>query len=213
MFTAGLGLTGSELRFKQNPAVVRCRTVYLIILTRIIRRLQRRLETLRSRGTIIGLAALLIVALVGYFGVSLFWPVATPGLANSVEMAVDGLEQNRSTGQIMLVLKEKAGGRRLAMAVGQAEARSIATELQGARPDVPFTHDVMRDMLQRLGARVSYVLVDGVSGGTYSAKITVVSEGREFQVSSRPSDAIALALRTHSSIYAEPSVLDRPSAS
>lgn len=200
-------------RSELNATVVRCRTgggaLVLIILSRVFRRLLLKARELRQRRLLVGAAILVPVVALAYFGVSTLWPGASPSLASTTEMVVDGLEQNRSTGQILVVLKDKAGGRRLTMVIGEPEARTIFVELQGIRPEAPMTHDVMRDMLQRLGARVNYVLVNNVSGGTFSAKIFIASEGREIQVDSRPSDAIALALRTRSPIFVESSVLDR----
>lgn len=128
------------------------------------------------------------------------------------EMTVEDIRQSRSGDQITLVLKEKSGNRRLVMAVGMGEALVIASDLnRQARLQVepPTSYDLMRSLVQELGGTVNRVVVNNVSNETFYAKVIMSTDSRQFEVDSRPSDAIALALRARAPIFAEASVLDR----
>ncbi|MBI4492737.1 MAG: bifunctional nuclease family protein [Chloroflexi bacterium] len=181
----------------------------------ILRRLLRRVLT---RGLVIGrlqlaVGAVLLLALVGggaYFGLSrLLSGGGSEGLSGTSEVSVVDLQRNPTTGQVLMVLKEKAGTRRLVMVVGDTEARTIFDELQGARSDRLLTYDLMREIVQRLGARISHVLVNHVSETTFYAKVILATEGRQLELDSRPSDAIALALRSKAPIFVDSQVLDK----
>ncbi len=103
----------------------------------------------------------------------------------------------------MLLLREVDGTRGLPIWIGAAEASSIANVLEGATPPRPLTHDLMADLLEALGHTVTSVKITDVSEGTFYAVIDVDGE----QVSARPSDAVALALRVGAPIYADEDVL------
>lgn len=180
----------------------------LLILRRILVRFVR--SILRLPGPRLAVVGLLLV-LLGAGGYALVTRLSPGGggvdLANASEVSVEGLEQNPSTGQILLVLKEKAGRRRLAMVVGDTEARTIFVELQGVRSERPLTYDLMRELITRLGARISHVIVNHVTESTFYAKVVVTTDGRQVEVDSRPSDAIALALRAKAPIFVDAQVL------
>ena len=129
--------------------------------------------------------------------------------ADTREMTIEDLRPVRGGEQINLVLKEKNGNRRLVMAVGQAEALAIASDLRSRNSDRPMTYDLMRSLVQELGGRVNHVVVNNVSETTFYAKVVMSTETRQIEVDSRPSDAIALALRSKAPILAEVSVLDK----
>jgi bifunctional DNase/RNase len=117
--------------------------------------------------------------------------------------------------RIDLILKEKAGNRRLVMAVGQSEAMAIFSDLSAiqsrAKPKIegPTSYDLMRSLVTELGGTVNRVVVNNVTNETFYAKVIMSTESRMVEVDSRPSDAIALALRARVPIFAESSVLDK----
>ncbi|MDR5695973.1 MAG: bifunctional nuclease family protein [Armatimonadota bacterium] len=90
--------------------------------------------------------------------------------------------------------------------IGQAEATAIAIQLQGVKTPRPMTHDLLKSILQSLSATVKRVVVTDVQNSTYFAEIHIVSNGQEIIIDSRPSDAIALALRMEAPIYIEEKV-------
>ena len=105
----------------------------------------------------------------------------------------------------IVLLREADGGRFLPIWVGAVEATAIAYAQQGIEPPRPLTHDLMRDVLGALGVTLTEVLITALEDGVFYATL-VFSNGT--RVSGRPSDAIALALRTDSPIRAEEAVLD-----
>lgn len=126
---------------------------------------------------------------------------------NRVEMSVEEIAGSAESGPAV-VLKEKGGKRELSIFVGLPEAQAIARELRGETPPRPLTHDLLRSVIEAMGGKVKYVLVDDLRDNTYYAKI-VLANGRETAVDSRPSDALALALRARAPIYVSQSVLAR----
>ncbi len=90
--------------------------------------------------------------------------------------------------------------------IGTAEAQSIALELQGVRMPRPMTHDLIRQMLTQLTISVDRIVVTDIQNGTYFAEIHLKTNGTDVVVDSRPSDAIALALRAEAPIYVEEKV-------
>lgn len=180
----------------------------LVILKRLLLRVIKGVISLHPRSIAVALLALVLVGAGGF--AAFLWLSGGRGLGSvdsASEVSVEGLEQNPSTGQILLVLKEKAGKRRLAMVVGDTEARTIFVELQGVRSERPLTYDLMREIITGLGARVSHVIVNGVSETTFYAKVIVSADNRQLEVDSRPSDAIALALRAKAPIFVDAQVL------
>jgi uncharacterized protein len=146
--------------------------------------------------------------------------VAAAPTSNDVrEMVVEEIRPIRGGEQINLILKEKAGNRRLVMSVGQSEALAIFVDLSAlqsrAKPKVesPTSYDLMRSLVQELGGTVNRVVVNNVSNETFYAKVIMSTESRQVEVDSRPSDAIALALRARVPIFAESSVLDKAGVS
>ncbi len=132
-----------------------------------------------------------------------------------VEMHLAAVRVELPTNNPVVLLQEVEGARRtLPIFIGAPEATAIAFALQGVTPPRPMTHDLMRDVLVALGASLERVLVtelrmgeDGRSG-TYYAELHLRIGGEARVVSSRPSDAIALAARLGTSIYAEDELLD-----
>jgi uncharacterized protein len=144
---------------------------------------------------------------------------SAPTSSDVREMVVEEIRPIRGGEQINLILKEKAGNRRLVMSVGQSEALAIFVDLSAlqsrAKPKVesPTSYDLMRSLVQELGGTVNRVVVNNVSNETFYAKVIMSTESRHIEVDSRPSDAIALALRARVPIFAESSVLDKAGVS
>jgi hypothetical protein len=112
----------------------------------------------------------------------------------------------------IVMLKDPDNRLNLPIWVGPLEATSMATELEGAKPSRPMTHDLIRNMLAEFGATVECVEVTDLRENTYFAQIQLKTrEGRAIAIDSRPSDALALALRTKSPIYVAKKVLEASS--
>jgi bifunctional DNase/RNase len=196
------------------------------------------------RGMVVGIVhrwfiSLLTLGLVGgaVYGLAVQGVIQIPGLALTPvssasaqaassdvrEMQVEEIRPVRGGEQINLILKEKAGNRRLVMSVGQSEALAIYSDLSAVQPrtstaprpkiESPTSYDLMRSLVSELGGTVSRVVVSNVSNETFYAKVVMSTESRQVEVDSRPSDAIALALRARVPIFAEASVLDRAGVS
>ncbi len=103
----------------------------------------------------------------------------------------------------VVLLVDQAETVALPIWIGTAEAQSIALELQGVRMPRPMTHDLIRQMLTRLSISINRIVVTDIKDGTYFAEIHLKSNGTDVVVDSRPSDAIALALRAEAPIYVE----------
>jgi bifunctional DNase/RNase len=111
--------------------------------------------------------------------------------------------------QRVVILREKDADRYLPIWIGPAEADAIAVRLQDVTVARPLTHDLLRNMIEQMGARVAYIVVNDLSNDTFFARIVLDVHGETMEVDSRPSDAIALAVRVEAPIYAEEDVLDR----
>lgn len=110
--------------------------------------------------------------------------------------------------QPIVLLKEADGVRYLPIWIGAPEATAIATALEKVVTPRPLTHDLLRSVIDVLGAVASRVVITEMRDSIFYADITFDADGKEVAVSSRPSDAIALAVRTGTPIFADPSVLD-----
>jgi len=112
----------------------------------------------------------------------------------------------------VVLLREQTGERVLPIYIGPEEAKAIALALEGVATPHPMTHDLLRDTLTALGATVVRVTVTELRDRTFFAELELQIEGRTVRVSSRPSDAIALAVRVDAPIYAAEDVLDEAAA-
>lgn len=126
-----------------------------------------------------------------------------------VEMTVESVRINLTTGQRVVILKDGPADRYLFIWIAPAEAASIAMELQGTTSPRPLTHDLLKAVIGELGGKVTSVIISDLVDEIYYARIVMDANGRHAEVDSRPSDAIALAVRTKVPIYVTESVLDR----
>jgi len=126
-----------------------------------------------------------------------------------IEMTVEGIRVSLMNYQRVVILKEKDADRYLPIWIGPAEADAITVRLQDVSVARPLTHDLLRDVMEKLGAQVEYVLINDLSDDTFYARIILNVNGERLEIDSRPSDAIALAVRVQVPIFAEDSVLER----
>jgi len=130
-------------------------------------------------------------------------------VVNVVPVELLGVRLEVPANTPIVLLQEAAGRRRvLPIYIGNNEAAAIAYALEGVVPPRPLTHDLFRNVLESLGAQLDRVVVTELVEHTFYAELHLVVGGSPLTISSRPSDAIALAVRTSSPIFAEESVLD-----
>jgi uncharacterized protein len=125
-----------------------------------------------------------------------------------VEMTVESVRINLATSQRVVILKDGQGDRYLFIWIATAEAYSIAMELQGTASLRPLTHDLLKSVIAELGARLTSIIINDLQDDIFYARLILDANGRHVEIDSRPSDAIALAVRTKVPIYVAESVLD-----
>lgn len=129
-----------------------------------------------------------------------------------VECEILGMSTNPSSaGAYALLLKELFGTRRLPIIIGQAEAQAIALELEGIKPPRPLSHDLMKNIIDNLGGTVLQVVISELRENTYYAQIIIDLSTLNIEIDARPSDAIALALRSQAPIFVADSVMESAS--
>jgi len=126
-----------------------------------------------------------------------------------VEMTVESVRINLQTSQRVVILKATKEERYLFIWIAHAEAYAIAIELQGTSSPRPLTHDLLKNIIVDLGAKIESIVISELIEDIFYARIILDVEGRHVEVDSRPSDAIALAVRAKTPIYVEESVLER----
>lgn len=126
-----------------------------------------------------------------------------------IQVNIMGLSSSPSgAGAYALILKEIEGNRRLPIIIGGSEAQSIALEMEGIKPPRPLTHDLLKNVVEALDGSLQEVYVHELREGTFYAKITVETLTETKEIDSRPSDAIALAIRFGAPIYVADAVMD-----
>jgi bifunctional DNase/RNase len=124
------------------------------------------------------------------------------------EMVIYGVSFDMVGKQPIVLLKTADGNKFLPIWIGHPEAAAILMKLQGATTPRPMTHDLVTDMLSQLEVKVARIAVTELRDNTFYALITVVADGAEIEVDSRPSDAIALAVRAGAPIFAADAVIE-----
>ncbi|GIU93606.1 MAG: hypothetical protein KatS3mg012_0063 [Gaiellaceae bacterium] len=127
------------------------------------------------------------------------------------EMTLYGVSFEPIGKQPIVLLKTADDDRYLPIWIGHAEAAAILMRLQGAIPPRPMTHDLLADVVSELQGEVVRVTVTELRENTFYARITIVQDGRELEIDSRPSDAIALAVRCDAQIFAAEDVIEESS--
>ncbi len=125
-----------------------------------------------------------------------------------IEVEVLGLARSPSDSGVLLLLKERASARVLPLGIGPFEAEAIALQLQGTQVPRPLSHDLLKQMLVILDAHLQRVEVAAVTDNVFYAQLILEQAGQQQTIDSRPSDAVALALRAQAPIFVADSVLD-----
>jgi uncharacterized protein len=128
-----------------------------------------------------------------------------------IELNLVGVRVELPTNQPIVLLKEQQGERYLPIWIGAMEATAIAFALQGIPTARPMTHDLLKNVLEEVGVSVERIVITELKEGTFYAIIHLHQNGSRFEVSSRPSDAIALAVRVNVPIFANEDVLTEAS--
>jgi len=126
-----------------------------------------------------------------------------------IEMSLVGVRVELPSNQPIVLLKESEGERYLPIWIGAVEATAIAFALQGIETPRPMTHDLIRDILGELTVNVERIVISDLVDQTFYATIKMASGNGASEVSSRPSDAIAIAVRLNTPIYASEEVLEQ----
>ncbi len=126
-------------------------------------------------------------------------------------MTVTGVRVELPSNTPIVLLREQDGKRFLPIWVGAVEAMAITSALEGVTPPRPLTHDLMSVVIDALDAHIERIVVTDLRNNVYYADLVLMVAGREVVVSSRPSDAIALSVRTGAPVYANLNVLDEAS--
>jgi uncharacterized protein len=126
-----------------------------------------------------------------------------------VEVVVESVRVHMLSSQHVVLLKETDRERYLPIWIGPWEANAIATRLQGVTPERPLTHDLFIAALTELGVTIRRVIVSSLAEETFHATLELEQAGKTFDVDARPSDALALAVRTGVRIFASLEVLNR----
>jgi bifunctional DNase/RNase len=127
-----------------------------------------------------------------------------------VEVVVSRLGMDSTNQSYVLVLQEKGGTRMLPIWIGQAEAHSIVVHIHGVKHERPFTHDLCKNLIQQTGGKLRRVQITRVENSTYYGELHIERNGSVVHVDSRPSDAIAIAIRIDAPIFASESLLVEP---
>ncbi len=126
-----------------------------------------------------------------------------------IPVTVDSIRVSLLTQHRVVVLRETDSKRYLPIWIGPFEADAIAMAIQGHEPQRPLTHDLLKTTIGDMGGNVMHILVSDIKDNTFFARIVIDQHGRTLEIDARPSDAIALAVRTEVPIYVESHVLDQ----
>jgi len=128
-----------------------------------------------------------------------------------IELNLVGVRVELPSNQPIVLLKEREGERYLPIWIGAMEATAIAFALQGIQTQRPMTHDLLKNVLEEIQVQVERIVITELKEGTFYAVIVMSRNGTKYEVSSRPSDAIALAVRVNVPIFAQEEVLTEAS--
>jgi bifunctional DNase/RNase len=134
-----------------------------------------------------------------------------PAVAGPQEVTVMGVFVDPHARQPVVVLQGKRDKKSVAMVIGPAEATGIAVPLSNVTPPRPLTHDLFLSLFGRLNVKVDKVLITDLRDNTYFATLYLTANGSAIEMDSRPSDAIALAVRAKAPVYVEDRVFDKAS--
>jgi hypothetical protein len=126
-----------------------------------------------------------------------------------IEMSIKGLMVDPITNMPIVILRDLDNQRVLPIWVGPVEANAIALQIENVTPPRPMTHDLLKSVLAELGATLTRVVIADLRDNTFYAYLELRQDGESLLIDARPSDAIALSLRTKTPIFVDPRVLDQ----
>jgi len=126
-----------------------------------------------------------------------------------IEVIIDSIRVSLMSQHRIVVLKDSVGDRYLPIWIGPCEADAITVELQDMPPQRPLTHDLLKSVIRELGGKVVQIVISDLRNDVYYARIVVDVGGKQLEVDSRPSDAIALAVRAKVPIFVSEAVMDK----
>lgn len=126
-----------------------------------------------------------------------------------IEVFVESIRVNMTNYRRVVMLKEKTAPRYLPIWIGHFEADAIAIPMQNVPVARPLTHDLLKNVIEQLGGKLTQVVINALSDETFYAKLVVDANGRHVEVDARPSDAIAIAIRAKVPIYVEDAVFEQ----
>jgi bifunctional DNase/RNase len=125
-----------------------------------------------------------------------------------IEVKIDSIRASLMSEHRVVILKDLSSERFLPIWIGRYEAEAIAIRLQNIEVPRPMTHDLLANSINEMGGEISHVLVSDLRNDTFFAKINVQINGQSVEIDSRPSDAIALAVRANAAIFVEEHVME-----
>ena len=128
-----------------------------------------------------------------------------------IKVLIDSIRVSLMSQLRVVILKDPDSGRYLPIFIGPCEAEAIAVKLQGMSVERPLTHDLLKSVISELGGQVRHIVVNDLRQDTFYAQIVVDQDGQTRTIDSRPSDAIALAVRLEVDIFVDESVMERAS--
>lgn len=128
-----------------------------------------------------------------------------------IKVKIDSIRGGLMNSQFVVILKDELTERYLPIWIGPSEANAIAIKLRGDTLPRPLTHDLLLSIIETLGASIDYIVVNDLKNDTFYAEVVLIADGRSISIDSRPSDAIALAVRANAPVYVEEAVLERAS--
>lgn len=126
-----------------------------------------------------------------------------------IEVTIESIRVSLMSQNRIVVLREEGGDRFIPIWIGPFEADAITLQLQRMEVPRPLTHDLLKNVIETLGAEVLHVIISGLEKNTYFARIVLDVEGDTVEIDSRPSDAIALAVRTSAPLYVADEVMQQ----
>lgn len=126
-----------------------------------------------------------------------------------IEVLIDSVRVSLMSQHRIVVLREEGGVRYLPIWIGPFEADAITIQLQGIEVSRPMTHDLLRDLIETLDGEISHVVISDLQNDTFFAKIVLEARGGTVEIDSRPSDAVALAVRMDAPIYVDDDVMEK----
>jgi len=126
-----------------------------------------------------------------------------------VKVEIDSIRVSLMSQDRVVVLKDASSDRYLPIWIGPFEAEAIRVELQGVEVTRPLTHDLLKSVITNLGGELKQIVINDLRNDTYFAQLEVAQNGRDVEIDSRPSDAIALAVRLKVPIFVDDSVMER----